>query len=157
MQSANVDEQQLWSYAKWQIPVYSPEQEEGIFLTLATEYSQRSWMPSLSYMKIDSYFKDQSNVNDLVFYLMKNQRLYSQDYTTKSRNRRSAAIRGFERREFEQQNNENEHLILHFPHLPPSPNVLASKDNEAEQPILISLEQQQSLVCVFQQIFKRKN
>nr|CAD2180193.1 unnamed protein product [Meloidogyne enterolobii] len=107
MQSANVDEQQLWSYGKWQIPVYSPEQEEGIFLTLATEYSQRSWMPSLSYMKIDSYFKDQSNVNDLVFYLMKNQRLYSQDYTTKSRNRRTAAIRGFERREFEQENNEN--------------------------------------------------
>jgi len=107
MQSANVDEQQLWSYAKWQIPVYSPEQEEGIFLTLATEYSQRSWMPSLSYMKIDSYFKDQSNVNDLVFYLMKNQRLYSQDYTTKSRNRRTAAIRGSERREFEQENNEN--------------------------------------------------
>uniref|UniRef100_A0A914LYJ6 Vitellogenin n=1 Tax=Meloidogyne incognita TaxID=6306 RepID=A0A914LYJ6_MELIC len=105
MQSANVDEQQLWSYAKWQIPVYSPEQEEGIFLTLATEYSQRSWMPSLSYMKIDSYFKDQSNVNDLVFYLMKNQPLYSQDYT-KSRNRRTVPIR-IDRRKFEQENNEN--------------------------------------------------
>nr|CAD2128944.1 unnamed protein product [Meloidogyne enterolobii] len=106
MQSANVDEQQLWSYAKWQIPVYSPEQEEGIFLTLATEYSQRSWMPSLSYMKIDSYFKDQSNVNDLVFYLMKNQPLYGQDYT-KSRNRRTVPIRGIDRRKFEQENNEN--------------------------------------------------
>ncbi|CAK5066802.1 unnamed protein product [Meloidogyne enterolobii] len=49
----------------------------------------------------------------------------------------------------EQQNNENEQLILHFPHLPPSPNVLASKDNEAEQPILISLEQQQSLISQY--------
>uniref|UniRef100_A0A915LDM9 Uncharacterized protein n=1 Tax=Meloidogyne javanica TaxID=6303 RepID=A0A915LDM9_MELJA len=49
----------------------------------------------------------------------------------------------------EQQNNENEQLILHFPHLPPSPNVLASKDNEAEQPILISLEQQQSRLPKF--------
>uniref|UniRef100_A0A1I8B932 DUF1943 domain-containing protein n=1 Tax=Meloidogyne hapla TaxID=6305 RepID=A0A1I8B932_MELHA len=108
MQSANVDEQQLWSYGKWQIPVYSPEQEEGMFFTLATEYSQRSWMPSLSYMKIDSYFKDQSNVNDLMFYLMKNQPLYGQDRLiyTKSRNRRTAAIRGLERREFEE-NNEN--------------------------------------------------
>lgn len=108
MQSANVDEQQLWSYGKWQIPVYSPEQEEGMFFTLATEYPQRSWMPSLSYMKIDSYFKDQSNVNDLMFYLMKNQPLYGQDRLiyTKSRNRRTAAIRGLERREFEE-NNEN--------------------------------------------------
>lgn len=48
----------------------------------------------------------------------------------------------------DQQNNENEQLILHFPHLPPSANVLSSKDNEAEQPKLINIEQQ-SLVKFF--------
>jgi hypothetical protein len=110
MQSANIDEQQLWNSAKWQVPVYSPEHEEGIFVTLATEYSQRSWMPSLNYLKIDSFFKEQSSVNDLLFYVMKYKQLYSgeQNRLIKTRTDRPSAIRGYGRDEmYNNENNEN--------------------------------------------------
>jgi hypothetical protein len=110
MQSANVDEQQLWNSGKWQIPVYCPEQEEGIFVTLATDYSQRSWMPSLNYLKIDSFFKEQSNVNDLLFYVMNYKQLYGEQnkINQRIRNRRAAAIRGHGRDTmYDNENNEH--------------------------------------------------
>jgi hypothetical protein len=67
---ANVDEQQLRASGKWQIPVFSQQQQEGYFITLASTISQRSSLPAYAHAQIDSVLNDQFHINDMKLYMM---------------------------------------------------------------------------------------
>jgi hypothetical protein len=67
---ANVDEQQLRASGKWEIPTCSKQQQEGLFINLATTISQRSSLPAYAHAQIDSVLNDQFHINDLKLYMM---------------------------------------------------------------------------------------
>jgi len=65
-----VDEQQLRASGKWQIPMYSQQLQEGLFITLASTISQRSSLPAYAHAQIDSVVNDQFHINKVKLYLM---------------------------------------------------------------------------------------
>jgi len=62
---ANVDEQELRNSGKWRIPIYSQDQQEGLFVTLAQLVSPRSAMPAYAHIQLDSHLNDQFSINDI--------------------------------------------------------------------------------------------
>jgi len=60
---ANVDEQQLRYSGKVQIPLFSDEQQEGVFISLASVISSRSALPVYAHAQLDSMLNDQFQIN----------------------------------------------------------------------------------------------
>jgi hypothetical protein len=60
----------LGSSGKWQIPLFSEQQQEGYFINLASTIAQHSSYPAYAHAQIDSVFNDQFHINDVKLYMM---------------------------------------------------------------------------------------
>jgi hypothetical protein len=65
-----VDEQTLRNSGQWQVPVYSEQHQEGLFIKLAQFVSSRSSIPAYLHAQIDSFVNDQFQSGQVKLFMM---------------------------------------------------------------------------------------
>lgn len=103
LQLADVDEQAIKQANKWQLPLYSTERQEGLFLKLSTMFSDNQMLPSNIAASLDTIFNgkwqndivklslNQQNINQWIENLMQ---LVNgqQQHNTQTRSSRESAV-----------------------------------------------------------------